>query len=77
MLDFYSLFFCKIQIKCHVLYNVKQLYCNMRTYEEAGVFSPPCFYFDAVFIYLSQLTRGGGGGHRGGISAVVGARFQL
>lgn len=29
----------------------------MRTYEETHPFFQPCFYFGAVFIYLSQLTR--------------------
>lgn len=49
----------------------------MRTYEETKLFSPPCFYFDAVFIYLSQLTRAWrrGEGTEGGISAAVGAQF--
>lgn len=51
----------------------------MRTYEETELFPPPCFYFAAVFIYLSQLTRAWrrGEGREWGISAVVGAQFQL
>lgn len=41
-------------------------FCSTRTCEEAEPVPPPCLDLDAVFIYLSQLTRVRGGGRAPG-----------